>query len=396
MSILTLRPNAVGDETSITLCEPTTAAHWETVDEAVADDVITYLNETSVSYKRDLFNLPNHTTEAGTINFIKIYIRGKRADAGSYYSWGKPSQKSGTTVTDGTEVAFTTSWATYSETYTTNPATGAAYTWAKIDALQIGVLLKTTAGSNSLCTQVYVEVDYTASIDITITLAATADATGVLVEPTLNLISNPTITLATVMDATGAVITPIGIVQVDPMVMTSTGTSIEPTLSLSSIMELAAAMAATGDLTEPTLSLSSVMQLIAVMASTGAEISPATVVQADMAAVMASIGAVVSPSSLISAIVASTMNSTGATVEPTLSLSSVMQLISSMAATGSILTPNSVIQAIIASVMAATEGKIILPSITTWSTKTLSNFTGRSLSSTNTRDLSNFTGRELT
>jgi len=155
-----LRPNAAGDETGISSQYPASGAHWEQVDEEVADDNSTYIYESSTSYKRDLYNLPAHSEGSGTINSITIYFRCRRSP-GAGVSYAKPSLKSDGTITDGTEVSLSsTIWGDFSQTWTTNPADSAAWEWADIDALQIGVSLKKGAVS-AYCTQVYVEVDYT-------------------------------------------------------------------------------------------------------------------------------------------------------------------------------------------------------------------------------------------
>lgn len=153
----TLRPNGIGDETSIPYQEPSSGAHWEKVDEASADENATYIRSDTTEHARDLFILPAHSVGSGTINSVTIYYR-MRCWSGAAY--GKPSQKSGITVTDGGEQSFPASFATKSQTYTENPATSSAYTWGEIDDLQIGVTLKQLTNS-ALCTQVYVEVDYT-------------------------------------------------------------------------------------------------------------------------------------------------------------------------------------------------------------------------------------------
>ena len=158
MAIEILRPNAAGDETSITSHYPYSGEHWDKVDEETPDDDSTYICTYSSSYQRDLYNLPS-PTGSGTINSITIYFR-IYAAAGTGY--GKPSQKSGATVTDGDEQTQGNTWATKSQTYTTNPATGNPYTWDEIGALQVGVSLKQTSGGTATrCTQVYVEIDYT-------------------------------------------------------------------------------------------------------------------------------------------------------------------------------------------------------------------------------------------
>lgn len=162
MATETLRPNGAGDETAISSQYPATTAHWDKVDEAVADDATTTVSESGSSYTRDLYNLPAHSVGSGTISKITIFWRMSCTD-GTWYS--KPSQKSGTTVTDGTEQSAYADdgvYALVSQAYTTNPATGNPYTWDEIDALQIGICLK-SPDETSFCTQVYVEVDYTST-----------------------------------------------------------------------------------------------------------------------------------------------------------------------------------------------------------------------------------------
>lgn len=159
--IETLRPNAAGDEESITLGSSGAGNHWQDVDEVTPDEDTTRVFTKSSSYLRDLYELPAHSG-SGTINSIKIYIRCYKG-VGSCYA--KPSLKSDSTVTDGTEIALTTDWTTYSEQWNTNPADSGAWEWADIDALQIGVSLKGDGTIYSLCTQVYVEVDYSPLVE---------------------------------------------------------------------------------------------------------------------------------------------------------------------------------------------------------------------------------------
>ena len=182
MATETLRPNAAGDETSIESQLPDSTFHWDKVDEASADDNTTFVyNNTTAAYQRDLYNLPA-SSGSGTINFIKIYFRVLTTGA---VAGVKPSLKSNSTVTDGTEIqppAYV--WTTYSQQWNTNPADSQAWEWADIDALQIGVSLKPEVGVYGCsCTQVYVEVDYTPPSAPTVTTQAvtsigTTTATG--------------------------------------------------------------------------------------------------------------------------------------------------------------------------------------------------------------------------
>jgi len=176
MATETLIPNGAGDETSINSQYPASGAHWEKVDDPVGspDGWSTYVISTITSYRRDLYALPAHSVGSGTINHITIYFRvsNNQSDLGDGYA--KPSLKSNDVVTDGTEVGplpgFFYGWA---QQWATNPSNAHAWTWDEIDALQIGVSLKTSTGNGAVCTQVYVVVDYTVdpNVEISVPLA---------------------------------------------------------------------------------------------------------------------------------------------------------------------------------------------------------------------------------
>ncbi len=79
-------------------------------------------------------------------------------------AYARAAIKPGDTVHTGTEESTAdATFTTKSYQWTTNPDTGQPWTWDEIDALQVGVELKTdSTEDSSICTQVYLEVDYTA------------------------------------------------------------------------------------------------------------------------------------------------------------------------------------------------------------------------------------------
>jgi len=81
--------------------------------------------------------------------------------------YAKPSLKSDTTITDGTQISLTTAYTTSSQQWNTNPADGQPWEWSDIDALQIGISLL-----SAYCSQVYVEVNYTVIVAPTVTTQA--------------------------------------------------------------------------------------------------------------------------------------------------------------------------------------------------------------------------------
>jgi hypothetical protein len=162
----TLRPNAAGDETNIPSSNGCTY-HWQCVDDVTPDEDATEVHNTlgDATFRKDLYNLPAHSG-SGTINHIKVYARAKSAPYNGYYTGLQIWLKTGGTAYVGSEITLTTSYATYSYQWSGNPQTGLDWTWADIDALQIGIAVRDSGYGYqlySVCTQVYVEIDYTPS-----------------------------------------------------------------------------------------------------------------------------------------------------------------------------------------------------------------------------------------
>jgi len=156
------RPNEAGDETDIDKQEPDSGEHWDKVDEATSDGDNTYVYTEKKNWDEDLYHIPAHSTGAGTINYVKVYMRSKAA-ATPVQTSARVHIKTGGTEYNGTEETVTTSYATYSYQWNTNPKTDADWTWDEIDALQTGVgLQRADKGVYTRCTQVYTEVNYEA------------------------------------------------------------------------------------------------------------------------------------------------------------------------------------------------------------------------------------------
>lgn len=157
----TLRPNAAGDDTELSKWGDT--FNWQCVDEEIPDDDTTYVvagwNEPN--YLRDFYNLPA-SEGSGDINHVTVYALCKAAGTPTQASI-KICVKSDSTPTEDAEKTITTDYVSYSKQWATNPADSQAWEWSDIDALQIGISMRQSAvNKGTLCTQVYVEIDYTA------------------------------------------------------------------------------------------------------------------------------------------------------------------------------------------------------------------------------------------
>ena len=117
------------------------------------------MQQNDTTYKRDLFNLSAHSQGSGTINKVTVYAESRRGASSGYM---KIALKSGTTTVEGNEISLLSSYTLHGKEWALNPDTSLAWTWADIDALQIGVALRGFSSSYwGRCTQLYVEVDYT-------------------------------------------------------------------------------------------------------------------------------------------------------------------------------------------------------------------------------------------
>lgn len=162
--VLNLRPNAAGDVTGLAVVGAT--ANWDAVDEDPSDDDTTYVGNTAKGTTAyDLYNLPDPNV-VGTINSVTVSINVKAA--------AKTGSAKTVIKTEGSEFRgdsyiLPTTYTVTSTTYTTNPSTTVAWTWAQINALQAGVEL--TADNKATvdvrCTQVWAAVDYIPLITLT-------------------------------------------------------------------------------------------------------------------------------------------------------------------------------------------------------------------------------------
>lgn len=158
----TFRPNAVGDKAELSINWP-----WEGIVEnyEMVDDLVPNLhtyNDTvyivrNAGVNRDIHHIPNHTTEVGTIvNVTVYYVVLAEANTDPY---AQAVIKYGGTEYVEPLRGVSNIWTTYSYTWNVNPSTGTAWSWAQIDALQIGVGLLNSTGWIH-CTQVYAVVNY--------------------------------------------------------------------------------------------------------------------------------------------------------------------------------------------------------------------------------------------
>lgn len=139
---LYLIPNAVGCHTDLTPIGETN--NWECIDDPIAtpDNDDTYNYNDSPSLKYDLYSLPNHTTEAGVINYVQVFSKAKSQTFSQHedgiYKIIITDDACGNIYKSNDINLLASTWRTYSNVWTTNPRTATAWTWDNVDNLQIG------------------------------------------------------------------------------------------------------------------------------------------------------------------------------------------------------------------------------------------------------------------
>jgi hypothetical protein len=166
---VTLRPIAAGTYTEWGESSPDVgSAHWQHVDEAVADEAATYVQDNTWSgVEKDTFlHEPSQLPSGATIDGVDVCIRVRQTD------------NDGTLEDNGVRILIRSSsgeaehlaaaqlprtWSTYCKTWPTDPTTSTPWTVASVDALEIGAQNAMSPGSTDgvRLTQVWMEVRYT-------------------------------------------------------------------------------------------------------------------------------------------------------------------------------------------------------------------------------------------
>lgn len=129
--------------------------NWQCVDETTADNDASYVGDNNQSWRTDSYAAENPSA-TGTIDSLKIYMSVRRTN-------GNDEARTVIVVSGNRhygniiDLDPVTSYTVFSTTYSTNPETSSAWTWAQINALEIGVRLN----DNGRCTQVWAEIFYT-------------------------------------------------------------------------------------------------------------------------------------------------------------------------------------------------------------------------------------------
>ncbi|HEX2898011.1 MAG TPA: hypothetical protein VHP63_08185, partial [candidate division Zixibacteria bacterium] len=151
--MVVIRPNGVGSNAELT--GSGCASNWQCVDEVTSDDDATYVVAPGSSTFNDSYAAENPVA-SGIIDSIKIFMRVKNTAANNQIV--NTLIRTGGTLFAGVDVDLNAygSYTDFSTTFLVNPNTSAAWTWAEINAVEIGIRMKKPAH----CTQVWAEIYY--------------------------------------------------------------------------------------------------------------------------------------------------------------------------------------------------------------------------------------------
>lgn len=156
-STITLRPNAQGYYSAWTNSGCNSGSYeWQCVDEDPAntgDNLYTSSKSVAESFGFTDTGLTNEV-----INSVTLYYYGQRYSSSRYQF--QPLIRASSTDYLGSVKTLTASYALYSQTYTTNPATSSAWTIAEVNALEAG-MKSYSANYGGTIAQIYAVVDYT-------------------------------------------------------------------------------------------------------------------------------------------------------------------------------------------------------------------------------------------
>jgi len=151
------------------------------IDTSVSDTIYTRVNN-----RTEFYDWSTDSAFSGkTISQIEFFYHARKANSGGF----TPQIYNSGTYYDGTAPTLTTSWATYSTVWTTNPATSVAWTSGAVDAIIAGFIQDIPRGAAnwSYIATTWIIVTYTVGYGNDVNGIASGDISKINGIPTANI-----------------------------------------------------------------------------------------------------------------------------------------------------------------------------------------------------------------
>ena len=168
MTATVFRPNEDGNSVNWSR-QPLSLFHWQNVDDAIADDDLTY-NYTRAINSLEEFGFPNSSVYADNnsmITYVIFYARGKATGSGATpianLDFGVRNGKTGTRYAyTSSAKKFTSIYSTHTFLYSLCPWTNQQWTGTDVDNAYFSLQISSYGafGDNARLTQVYLYVIY--------------------------------------------------------------------------------------------------------------------------------------------------------------------------------------------------------------------------------------------
>lgn len=155
----TLRPSGVGYETSIESVAGA-ATHWEAAGDA--NDASYVYQDDADTWQRDSYLLADSTESLHFHNITSVTVYFRISAGGGRTCSAKPHFRIGSTNYEGSvQTTTSSSWVQKNQNFSTSPATGEPWTWAEVDAMELGISIKSSGLSyEARCSDIWILVYY--------------------------------------------------------------------------------------------------------------------------------------------------------------------------------------------------------------------------------------------
>lgn len=158
--VRTERPIANNPVAAELIPYPTGTPNWDCVNDATPDYDVTYVSGgTANAWKRDLYRLPNFGSTGAVTNVTVHFVARSEADNPTAMARAVMYTSSGG-ATLGPDIQLESVWQEYVVPFPYAPGTTTPWAVGTLNGASVGIELRSASGNKALCTQIYVQVNF--------------------------------------------------------------------------------------------------------------------------------------------------------------------------------------------------------------------------------------------